>query len=364
MICPHCQASLRYIDRRGRRCDECKQQFALEPRDTSLRLHDLRVKRAVQFLSANDTLFFTPGQLRHHLSRKAVAQKKAGCSVLALTIPVMFVGLVFTAVSRTPVPVLIALVVAGVLIALRPVLSRRRPTLPLTADRFRGKVLDRWQEVYGALPGRLLTPHARAAMPPAPALDHLRAVLVCPEGEVRDCLRANGLPARLGLGLLPAGPPFSATDQALLDHLRARPRLPLLLLHDASPAGLLLAEEVRQHLNLPARRRIVDLGLQPRQAIARKLMALWTRPPKALLARLQQRVGATGAGSEADGGLNPDEFAWLEQGYYSPLLALTPAQLIRLVERAVERAAAARPGATEDQDQARAVGFMTWPAAS
>ncbi len=373
MICPHCQASLKYKERRGRHCDRCTRRFALEPRDTPLRLHDLRFKRAVQILSADDTLFFTPGQLRHFLCRKAVGKAKSGIpDIVADTVLIMavlglggFISLAF----RSPVPILIALVVVGLLIALRPLLGRQRLTLPLPADTFARLVLARWREAYGSQPGRLLDPASLPAMPPAPAPDRLRMVLVCSEPEILDCLRANGLPERLGLGLLPAGPPFSATEQALLDHLRMRPRLPVLLLHDASPAGSLLAGKVRRRLNLHDEHHVIDLGLRPRQAIAQKLMILFAWPPKALLAQLQQQVAVNNSHRMSATGVDylaPEEYAWLKNGYYSPLLALTPAQLIRLVERAVERVAAARPAAAEDQDQARAraVGFMTWPAAS
>jgi hypothetical protein len=56
------------------------------------------------------------------------------------------------------------------------------------------------------------------------------------------------------------------------------------------------------------------------------------------------------------------ERAWRAQGVMSPLLALPPAPLIRLVERAVAHVTQTTASA-DARRQARAVGFMTWPTA-
>jgi hypothetical protein len=72
--------------------------------------------------------------------------------------------------------------------------------------------------------------------------------------------------------------------------------------------------------------------------------------------------------------LRENEFRWLERGFYTPILSVSPARLIRVVTQAAQRlniappAVAAHDAASADPEeraraQAQAVGFMTWPSA-
>jgi len=185
----------------------------------------------------------------------------------------------------------------------------------------------------------------------------VRAVLTSPVADVLDCLRANGLPQRLGLALINPNQPASA-DEAIIALLRSRPQLPLLLVHDASVSGCLLPALLPARWGLAPNHRIVDLGLRPRHV--QQLRLPWKREatPRELLDLLERRAQMPGGLA-----LTPEEREWLRRGYVTSALFIPPARLVTIVTQAVERLAPARivdPEA-QAQAQARAVGFMTWP---
>lgn len=348
MICPHCNQNITYRQRGNRRCGLCKQEFALEPRTLPLRLHDLRFKKLVAKFSDNGRLFYTASQLHHYLSRKAVAEQKP-CSIGYAIAPAAVIGLFVSLALSIKVGLVLALLSLGIgWRYIRPF----RPQLPMKAAQFSEKVIERWRSLYDKPTGLLEEVELARLSDEAGATTQLQAVLTCSQRDILNCLRANGIPATLGLGLLPTGPPYTPAEITVLEVLRAQPHLPLLVLHDASPAGCLLVRDLPRKLGLNANHRIIDVGIRPLQAITHKMMRLGVDPPVELLNKLrQQRL------------LSSEELAWLEKGFYTPILALSPAQLIRIVTRVVKHTTAKRSADLEQEAQARAhaIGFMSWP---
>jgi hypothetical protein len=248
--------------------------------------------------------------------------------------------------------------------------------------RFEHDVINRWQKIYGARPAGLidqqvLDRHPEHRPPPA----QVQAVVACTARDVLLSLRANGVPERLNVQLIPTKEPFTATQQATVERLREHPELPLLLLHDASPQGCLLHQTIRQSLQLRAYHTVVDVGLHPSDAISQNMMRLGAPPPKPVLEILKQRVGmdrkelARTAGLAARP-LSQAEFKWLEDGYYTPILYVPPARLIKVLVRTLQRLNLATPATSgkaalpadpdpeeEPQRAAEQVGFMSWPTA-
>jgi hypothetical protein len=102
---------------------------------------------------------------------------------------------------------------------------------------------------------------------------------------------------------------------------------------------------------------VIDLGIHPRQAIEHNLMKLGANPSAEDLKRLEEL--------RKSGQLTPEEFDWLNKGFYSPVLALTPNRVIRILTNAVERGSTStEPQPSTPEEQAKTIGFMTWPAAS
>ncbi len=360
MICPHCNADLRYKERPGYRCSRCRQSFAFDPKLNPLRMHDIRFGKITAKLSSEGTYVYTPAQLWYQAARKNVALQKPALSCVTGTIILAIIGVGFSILMNIEnlseavtcaAPIIIG---AIVFLPFAWLINRyfRKPwrylKMPMTLDQFREKIIKRWAAIYDEQPAGLTDARTKRADQPAP--DQLRSVLLCPEPEVLACLRANGVHQKLGLGLIPGDAELTQAEQAVVAQLRARPDLPVFLLHDASPAGALLARDVRQKL----KRKVIDLGLHPHQAIEHNLMKLAAKPTPEQLKRLEEQRNA--------GQLSKEEFDWLQKGFISPLLALTPNRLIRILTNAVERGTttmAAEPPTAEEQ--AKAVGFMTWP---
>lgn len=371
MICPFCSSSLKYKERSGRRCSKCRHIFAFEPRQNVLKLNDLRFRRVTSRLSQQGRLFYTAEQLCYTLNRPVVKPKRRSLLlVFVQTGMILVIGSIISLVGfQQPL-----LLLAVLLLTPLPFLAYRRPAQPqlaLDPAAFGTTLLGRWREIYHeAVPGLI------GSAPPiqAPPLPQLRAVLVCPVLTIRLCLSANRLPARLGLGLVPAQPPFNPAERSLLDYLRTHPRLPILLLHDGSPDGCHLAVTLRSQLGLSANHRLIDLGLHPRHRQAKTAMVLWRR----LTPEHQRAIGAL---KEA-GRLEEADANWFAQGLYLPLPALPPTRLIAMVEGAVKRhglpvgappparqdagrvvgqAATAAGRAASAERAAQAIGFLSWP---
>ena len=372
MKCPHCLADLKYRDRRDGKCPQCQSPFALEPRDNALGLSDLRLRGLAERLSKQGKCWYTAAQLGCAAVRnkmKEEAEKQASASdggiltVIAwIGIGVIIVALIFVGIASSTTPSFALFIVSILLgsIGISAYLQSRKPPLERfqkVLEGFEERYIAPWERIHGMLPGRVTAQEAMALrrfqLPPS----RVRAVLVSPVADVLDCLRVNGLPQRLGLALINPDQPAGA-DEAIIALLRSRPRLPLLLVHDASVPGCLLPALLPTRWGLAPNHRIVDLGLRPRHV--QQLRLPWKREatPRELLDLLERRARMPNGLA-----LTPEEREWLRSGYVTSALFIPPARLVTIVTQAVERLAPARivdPEA-QAQAQARAVGFMTWP---
>lgn len=388
MKCPHCLAELKYHERRNKKCPQCQKRFALEPRENTLKMSDLRLRGLADRLSHQGTYRYTPAQLAHFAIRRElepVLKKGFSWSEPSALVAAVIFGFVFLIVfscmlfgileARSLSSAVIALV-AGAFIGLMPVgiyyrvaqsSNQYRHLLP-ALESFRMTYVSPWVGVHGPLPGRVTDQEIAALrqvqLPPWRA----RAVIASPVADVLDCLRANGAPERLGLALLSTDGPRSTADEAVIVLLRQNPRLPLLLIHDASVAGCLLPALLPGKWGLAPNHRVIDLGLRPRHVKQQRLPWKREQPPKELLDLLDRRAHMPGGLS-----LEKEELEWLRQGFVTSALFIPPARLVNVVTRAMERlapppvAAARRAPAraidpeAQAQAEARAVGFMTWP---
>ena len=337
MICPHCSRELRYKQRGRRRCSYCRKHFAFEPKTNKLHLHDMKVRKLADRLSDDGDQRYTVTQLWYAASRKALADRKtplAGCGCGLVVLGLAAVGVIsgFAQVdSETFGGVLlgvgVVVVLAYVLLVLRRGRLRREAPIhpPVPLGEFRDMILRHWPEVHQQLPHDLVDEE----MATAPAVPQPRLALVCPDRSVLACLGANGVPQNFAIKptMTPAGVP---------------PGVPVILVHDASPDGCRFAAQVRAAL---PDRVVVDAGLRPSAVVRREsLIRLRTKPiPPGSLAGLR---------------LSEAEVSWLAAGWWSPVAAVGPAQLVLAVTKAAQRAQAMTD---PDQRQAEQLGFLTWP---
>lgn len=361
MKCPNCSAELKYTERPKRRCSKCSRPFALEPRESPLGLSDLRLRGLAERVSAAGKRRYTPAQLTHYLSRRNLSALKppgVGCMVM-----IAFFAFLGFMVAGSALHVLVGILAAALVIGVGTYWFRTgqesaaRPKLPLSVADVQSKILAPWREVYGAPPQGLVEEselqRLRGYQPPQAAI---RAVLAASSPELLDCLWANELPRRLGLALLSTRLPHSPEELQLITLLRENPRIPLLLLHDASAEGCGLIHTIPAQFNLGAGHPVIDLGLRPREVIEGKLLRLGAPPAPELLAILERQSALGGPHA-----LSTAELEWLRAGNMSPILALPPGRLIRLITQAMRQHGAGAPPAKSAEAAAREVGFMSWP---
>ncbi len=183
--------------------------------------------------------------------------------------------------------------------------------------------------------------------------------MVSPVPDVIACLRANGLPQCLKVALINLERDSTEAIEWLLPRLRLCPKIPILLLHDASVDGCLLSIRLPTQWQLSPEHRIIDLGLRPRHV--RDLHLPWrveefSSLPVQQMAKLERAMQAVGRPV-----LDRDELTWLSGGPTTSILFVPPARLVEVVVRAVERYAPVADPETLAQAQARAVGYLTWP---
>ncbi|MEV0774457.1 hypothetical protein ACIBLA_33935 [Streptomyces sp. NPDC050433] len=333
----------------------CKRAFALEPKENSLRLHDVRMRKLIEKLTDGGGLRYTPTQLWYAAARNRTPAggTSYGCVFIGSVVATAFVSWLVIGISEfdpevTRATIALALVFLALVVLLTVRASRRAKRtgtvdVAMPLDRFRTSVIDRWTSVYSRPFG--LMDEGSVQIPVKPDDGAPRLVLLCPDRDVLACLALNGAHTTHSLALAQS-----------LDQLRAistgptaagGPGVVGIVLHDASPAGLAFAAATRAALG----GRVVVAGMLPR-TVMDKASAVRLRKP------LERRdLDAIRASSV----LTAAETEWLNRGWWSPLAAVPPAKLLTVVARAVDRAEGM---ADPDRGRAQQVGFLTWPTAS
>ncbi|MGA5194335.1 hypothetical protein [Streptomyces exfoliatus] len=350
MTCPHCAARLLAKERTGQVCSRCTKRFALDPKIHGRGMNDLRIRRIAAKATEGGRLRMTVTQL-WYLSRTYSSCREAkpargirpGVRWLVAT-PLALLLLAVGALLHGPAgPIAVTAAVAVVVVAAsvmryRPAEAPRSYISP-SEGAFRQMMAGAWQAAYRKLPPGVVDDGPRAPEPRQSPVDRPEAVILCTDHAVAVFLRVNGIPAKLKALLVEARP--SAAPEALVDVPEG---LPVVVLHDASALGALLAPLLRQaHPD----RVVLDAGL-PASAVRRRRGAVHqvAKAPRASAADLRSVAGL----SEADA-------AWLAQGIWSPLAAVPPRRLEAVVTAAVRQARASRAAGLRSPD-----GFLTWPA--
>ncbi|WP_338498568.1 hypothetical protein [Streptomyces sp. SJL17-4] len=349
MICPHCAAQLAAKERTGQVCSRCDRRFALDPRIHGRGMHDLRIRRVAERATDGGRLKVTLTQLWYlsriyssawdakpaHGIRPGVRWLVAAPLALLLLVVGNLVHGPWGAIGATAA---VAVVVVASVMRYRPAAKAWWSISPSEAT-FRQLMTGSWRTAYKQLPPGVVNDDPRAPAPRESSTGRPEAVILCTDHAVSVFLRVNGIPARLKARLVQAEP--AAAHEALAD---APAGLPVVVLHDASALGALLAPLLR--LAHPDRV-VVDAGL-PVAAVRTRRGAV-------------HRVSTTSAVDAADlrcvAGLPEEDAAWLAGGRWSPLAAVPPPRLESVVTAAVARALSARPGELRSTD-----GFLTWPA--
>ncbi|MEV4516259.1 hypothetical protein AB0K00_45770 [Dactylosporangium sp. NPDC049525] len=310
-----------------------------EPKENPLALHDVKVRRLTAKL-AEDNHWYTTTQLWYAAARKTNKAANSGTAGCGIVVPII-IGVVLIIVGVTgdtpglAVAGAVLLVICAAIIALRVAgVMKRAVVVKMPLDQFRKEIIGGWSRVYGTPPGGIIDePHVRPGPPPPqPAF-----AILSPDLSVLACLQVNDV-----------GRWFNAALAAKVADLP--PAVPVAVIHDASLDGELFLATARHELR---GRRVIDLGLRPRSVLAAK-------DPFKL--RTKDRQPERIAWLKANTDLTPKELEWLGDGWSSPVAALRPAQLLARVKKVADHLR--RAGGPDPAERAaKAVGFMTWPAA-
>jgi len=333
MICPHCTQSVTYKERNYNICSKCNKEFAFDPKTHTLQLSDTYFSNVVKKLSNNDKLFFTPQQLQFALSQKKI---KNSFSVYWLFIPAIITTIIAIVVSANFVfkDSINSLFAGGIIfslwmifIPLLRIYRKKNFSLPQSLVEFESNVLHRWKQIYGKYPDKLLVNYAA----PGDFNSDLKGILICDNGEIGMCLRANHAARSLAI---------AADLNQLNDLLQKRGVQPIYVLHDASRDGYRFFEKLKQQFG--PQTQVFDIGFRPQGVMKTNLMKF--REPGT---------------SHNFNSLTADENKWLNDGYYTPLFALRPEKLIQYVTKQLEHRSQALAD-NNAREKAQAIGFMTW----
>ncbi|OKJ62635.1 hypothetical protein AMK29_21240 [Streptomyces sp. CB02261] len=350
MTCPHCAAALTARERTGQVCAHCERPFALDPKSHGRGMNDLRIRRIAAAATDDGRLKVTVTQL-WYLTRTysgawgptpahGIRPFVRWLLALPLALPLFLWSAFSDGLWATLTGAAALAVVGTAALAKRRTPGRSGGSLITPAEsRFRQLMDDRWRSTYGRLPPGVVDDGPRAPAVRESPVGRPAAVILCTDHAVAVFLRVNGIPARLRARLVEAEP--AAAHEALVD---VPGRLPVVVLHDASALGALLAPLLR--LAHPDRV-VLDAGL-PVTAV---------RNRRGAVHRVSAAPPVDADGLRAVAGLSDEDAAWLSDGYWSPLAAVPPSRLESVVTAAVKRALTARPGALGAAD-----GFLTWPA--
>lgn len=337
MICPHCTANLKRKERPGKICGTCKKPFVFEPKENSLALHDVKVRKLTEKL-AEGKYWYTVTQVWYTAGRKTNKLAGSGTGGCGWVVPLVL-GAVLLGVGLTSGPV--ALTAGGGLLVLisGPVMVLKlsgvwKPavTMRMPLEQFRKEIIGGWARVYGRPPAGIVD---EAQVRPGPPPPQPAFAILSPDPSVLACLQLNDVGGR-----------FNAALGARVADLP--PSVPVAVIHDASLDGELFLAVAKHELS---GRRVVDLGLRPRAVFDLK---------DPIKLRTKDRQPDRIEWLKANTDLNAKELEWLGGGWSSPVAALRPAQLLARVEKVATHFSGAKDPARK---AAAAIGFMTWPAA-
>jgi hypothetical protein len=355
MECIQCRLNSDLKDRIANhgRCKYCKHTFAFEPTsmEAKIRFTDGFFAKALADISANETLYFTRRQLLYLLEKRLVRKvnlDRFGIAFKLWPIPVFLVS-IFTGQIWVFFFVCFFLAIMGrfgIALVLRR-WSERRPMRPKEANKgiaITDAMLDiwlkRWEQFNGS-PARLLPPpSAPASLAPAAttaADDEVTAysfdrVLVCESVAIAQLLIANNIHFEHNCAVLSISGYPQAIFATTMAMLRRNPDLQVIALHNCSPSGVALINQLRTSPDwyLDSGQVIFDLGMLPRQIAAARGQAY-------ILVSADSAQDARVMPPEVIKQLSATELKWLEAGYFVDLESLTPQKLTQIVSQGIAR---------------------------
>lgn len=192
--------------------------------------------------------------------------------------------------------------------------------------------LTRWTQINGAIANLLPLPfEERDKVNLDPNPDYWNGVLICDHDAIAQFLIANGFCEQNQCAVISiSGYPQSVFNR-IQPMLRQNPNLPIYVLHNASPSGVSLIAQLREHEEWFQNQdvKIYDLGLRPRQ--------VWKSRNSVIHCSKNSASQAANLFPILQGELAANELAWLKLGFFVELESFPPEKLLQVVTQKIAK---------------------------
>ena len=335
MKCIRCGTDNNLRDRTANfgRCKNCNHTFAFEPTSMGqFKFTDGFFDKAINDLSANNTLYFTTKQVYYLLSKRLSNKKslESTQAIIGLSIIVIFLGIIGVFQNLF----LIFLIFLGALLIFSTIKFKRKNKVFTIPTPQLEEWVTRWELINNSinkkLPDTVNITQATTVSDDISVYSFDRLV-VCDNAEIAQMLIANNFHFENNCAVLSiTGYPQSIFD-TVLEMLRRNPDLKVYVLHDASPNGVSLVHQLSTSSKWfrDTNVMIFDLGLMPRQILSSRDMFVRKSQESA-----QQSQNLPEAVRQD---LSGEELKWLDAGNFVELESFTPQKILQVVTQGIAK---------------------------
>jgi hypothetical protein len=342
--CIQCGTDNKLTDRtnNGGRCKNCNHAFTFEPTAMgAVKFTDPFFAKAISDVSANGSLFFTTRQLGYIIDRKAQRKifKSGMIEVIASFLSTVVLASIVISTSNFFITLFCVLAATPMVKRLRDWMVNNffaKNRQPLVKDFEVEDWLQVWASKNGAV-SQQLPPVTNGALNPDNDVSigevsnySFDRLVVCDRPAIAQMLIANNFHFEHNCAVLSVSGYPQQIFSTTMEMLRRNPDLQVFAFHDCSPKGLRLVHELGNSRDWFAGSnvRIVDIGLLPRQVLAKSKGLSICNSSKAA-------QDARSLGPQIRQGLSAKELKWLDKGNYVELESFTPQKLIMVLQRGI-----------------------------
>ena len=364
MKCIKCGTDNNLRDRRinSGRCKRCQHRFVFESTTMNgVKITDAMFAKAISDISVNDTLFFTLQQLCYFFGKRfkqkiprvfyttttseTVERQKNGTFWEVLGWLIIALGLI-SSVSTLSIVLFVVFSYLGIIFInygrpkVRKIYHQHAHQSPNKAQTYRidfnkcQSCINQWKAINPIAkmlpPPRHTNENANTTVSPDVSAYSFDRLVVCDRPEIAQFLIANNFHFENNCAVLSVtGYPQSIFD-TIMQMLRRNPDLKVYALHDCTPRGIGLVNQLRTRPNWFQNSSviIIDIGLLPWQIIAAGDSML-------VLNSSEYARDAVQLPPEIRQNLSSEELEWLEAGNFVELESFSPQRLIQILNRGI-----------------------------
>lgn len=322
------------------RCKKCNHRFAFEPRATGNPggLTDVLFAKALNEVSANNTLHFTFKQLFYFLEKRLYRKglvihiQVENFVVFVCAWVLIAIGIYLASAWLCGIGLVLLLLSFIIRVNSWPKRPRKLSIIQSQVDEW----VHRWNQVNSSSEKLLPSPRYRPAsrIQPTSIAGDVTAysfdrLVVCDSVEIAQMLIANNFHFENNCAVLSISGYPEQVFSTVMQMLRRNPNLRVFAFHNCSPSGIEILHQLRTNPTWFAESNavIIDVGLLPRQIMAAR-KDITIQNSKQSTQNLAPQIRQT---------LSEAELQWLDAGNWVDLESFTPKALIQILQRSIAR---------------------------